>query len=157
MSTGIYERARATFYGDPEAPETFEDIDPLIRATCERICGSGWLWTAESCQGHPDDTSTFGPWADNVRPMIRFVCAREHAGHLFDLLLRAVREEPGPGVGAGGYYPFELWPCGGISDEALSWLDLLVYVKATTVGQRDRGLECFARLAELACGEPPGS
>jgi hypothetical protein len=133
------------WYGDPEADDTWEYVDELILPVCKRICESGWAWTAESCQGHPDDNGDVGPWANNTKPMLRFVCANEHIGHLMSLLLQALGElsdvsQPTPLQSPGG---FEAWPTRGDTHTAV-----LVYLPAVTVGQRNAGIRVYERVAE---------
>ena len=73
------------FYENP-AEIDYDQIDPLIRDAVRKINESGWLLTAESCQGHPEsDTLT---WAGNMDPMLRLVCLEEDVDRLMGAILR---------------------------------------------------------------------
>ena len=136
--------AGAIFYTLPEEV-LVEQIDPLLRDAVMRINASGWLWTAESCQGHPDCTDSLA-WAGNVKPMLRLVCRTEHLGRAMALLTRSatyVGDELLPtAVG------FEVWPRCLTQPE---WSEVLVYmnIHARTVYDRNLGVEVWNRFAEL--------
>ena len=140
------EDAKVGFYTRPDQLAE-RQVDPLIWPAVKRINESGWVWTAESCQGHPDDTGVFGPWAGNTRPMLRLVCRVEHFGGMLALLLDAawwVHEDvPGnrPNV-------LEFCP----THKSGGWRGVLVYVRAATVGDRRLGLDAFERFGEAVNG-----
>ena len=67
---------------------TDDDIDPLLRPFVQKINRSGWVWTAESCQGHPE--AKIPAWADNVRPMLRLVTPKECLGRVLGLWVKAM-------------------------------------------------------------------
>lgn len=71
----IYELGKvegASFYSDPESVD-LALVDPLMRAFVQRMNSSGWVWTAECCQGHPDAPDNAYIWAGNTSPMVRLV------------------------------------------------------------------------------------
>lgn len=149
------EEARAAgvlFYDLPEALD-LEQVDPLIRPAVAGINRSGWAWTAESCQGHPDAT---GPvWASNIRPMLRLVCRSEREGEMFSLLLQASRnmEEEAWKDALVPMRPVAvvIYPDGirGRPD----WCENLVYLEAITAFDRNCGIEMFTRFAALVCDQ----
>lgn len=150
----VFEEAQACgvhFYHDPEALK--EDmIDPLIWPAVQQINRSGWCWTAESCQGHPDATDDF-VWATNVRPMLRLVCRWPDRGRmlaaLHDATIYEHEYEPGlPGDLRG--WGFEIWAHPGKKKHGV-WCEVLVYLGASTVYRRNQALKVFARLAALVC------
>ena len=74
------------FYENP-AEIDYDQIDPLMRDAVRKINESGWLLTAESCQGHPEsDTLT---WAGNMDPMLRLVCLEEDIDRMMGAILRS--------------------------------------------------------------------
>jgi len=141
------------FYSDPLAL-TAEMIDPLLWPAVERINRSGWCWTAESCQGHPDAAGWMEAWAGNVRPMLRLVCKIENRGRLLDALLDAATSvewgKPdadllGPNIASMHLYP----------QRARSpWFVVLVYLDAATVFDRNLGCRVYERFAELVAPSP---
>lgn len=93
ISDELYRHAVAsgvTFYDHPDKLRE-DQVDPLIWKAVRRINQSNWVWTAESCQGHPDATSH--AWAWNVRPMLRLVTTQPNQGQLFRYLYTAMLAE----------------------------------------------------------------
>lgn len=141
--------AGVLFYCHPKDLEP-EQIDLLMRPVVEAINRSGWVWSAESCQGHPDATTSC--WAENTRPMLRLVCRAEHEGAMLAALFSACRSMA---VHEGDYENYAAWGRPGATaleiypDErgAPNWCETLVYIPATTVCHRNRGIETFARFA----------
>ncbi len=76
-------------WGDPGDTANME---PEIRAACEAINNSGWVWTSESCQGHADG-SPGGPWKFPM-PFMRLVTRNEDCGRLLRALAEARPKEP---------------------------------------------------------------
>jgi len=148
------EAARAagvTFYELPSELD-LEAVDPLIRRAVATINNSGWVYTAESCQGHPDSTQP--QWADNTDPMLRLVCRAEDEGRLWSALLQAcrsmeVRPDDEEGVtlwGRPGTTPLKVY----VDNRGRpDWCETLVYVPASTAYYRDRGIETFERFGRL--------
>lgn len=56
------------FTPGPDLDANMRYIDPEIRSVVKKINRSGWVWTAESCQGHPS------PKSFSRQPMLRLVC-----------------------------------------------------------------------------------
>lgn len=154
--------AGCIFYSDP-ATLTPGMIDPLLRDAVAKINASGWVWTAESCQGHPDfglvDVHT--AWEHNTRPMLRLVCRADHAGSMLVALTRSacdpitdvltpIEEETDLRLSR---YPqgLELWP----NERRNGWYEVLAYFQAGNVAMRDLGCLRFARFAALVCKEKP--
>lgn len=132
------------FYDDP-ATLTDEQIDPLLRDAVRRINKSGWVWTAESCQGHPD-AGTALVWASNARPMLRLVT--KERGRMMDALTQAFAESNNwddlPTVRSMAVWPYE---------RRNGWFEALVYVPAVTAFERDLGCKCYERFAEIIAPE----
>lgn len=128
------------FYDDP-ATLRDEQIDPLLRDAVRQINKSGWLWTAESCQGHPDADDA---WAGNTRPMLRLVCRAEDRPRMMDALCQALADF---NSGDEGYKVLSIavWPY----HRRNGWFEALVYIPAAIVGERDAGCRCYERFAEL--------
>lgn len=135
-------RAHCIFYDLPTVLD-YESIDPLLRDAVKRINESNWVWTAESCQGHPDDELPH-TWAGNTRPFLRLVCHRENYGEMLALLLDAMHQDPQPGL-----YPLDFENAVELyAQQRQDWRELLVYVRASTVWERNQGVQVFDRFAE---------
>jgi hypothetical protein len=137
----------ATLYGDPENPPLAE-IDPLIRPIVARLTESGWVWAAESCQGHPDAPTGHYVWAKNTRAMLRLLCRREHRGPMLDLLAEALAEQFAADDFTVGC-ELHSWK------RMEHWAEVLVYLGGTTARERDRALAAWARFAELTLAYVP--
>lgn len=142
------EQCRATgcrFYTPPSDINP-KDIDPLISDAIIKINSSGWVWTAESCQGHPDaDNLT---WAGNTRPMLRLVTPKENLGLMLKYWVLAMEipdEIQGDDPILGGLLSFELYPTH-IGD----WCEVVVYISARTVFERNLGVKAINQFARLA-------
>lgn len=141
-------------------PEELEDeqVDPLLRDAVRRINASGWVITAESCQGHPDSADPY-VWAGNVQPMLRLVCREAHAPRLLFALTSASRLErylttgdagkPIPTYGSSGRLPCGIGMSLYVNDSPPGWFEVLIYLNAKTTWDRDMGCEAFGRLADL--------
>lgn len=132
--------AGCIFYDDP-ATLRDEQIDPLLRTAVRRINQSGWIWTAESCQGHPDAEEA---WAGNTRPMLRLVTRIENRPRMMEALMQAFSESNNwdelPTVRSIAVWPYE---------RRDGWFEALCYIPATIAGERDLGCKCYERFAEL--------
>jgi hypothetical protein len=140
--SGSADAARAAGAGFYEMPDQINValVDELIRPVVARINQSGWVWTGESCQGHPDATH-HSPWAGNTRPMLRLITHQNQYGNMLDFLLRATHyEEDGLRRVCG----LDVWE----HERKGAYCEVLVYVKASTVYERDLGIACFARFAK---------
>ncbi len=127
------------FYARPEdlVPR---QIDRLLRDTVSRINQSGWVWTAESCQGHPD--SRDAAWADNTDPMLRLVCRHENMGRMLGLLMDAYYDHGPEMLWQQG---FRIYPV----KHRRGWVEILVYLNGKTAYYRDDGIRVLERFAEL--------
>jgi hypothetical protein len=117
-----------------------EEVDELIRPAVVRINNSGWVWTAESCQGHPD---SMDPRQWHIEPMLRLVCHDEHTGSMMAALVDAVRADDSE---VGGAIAFTAMPS---HQRVPGWTELVIYIKARTAYDRDRGIAAFERFAEF--------
>lgn len=122
-----------------------DDLDELIRPVVMKINESGWVWTAESCQGHPDATDE-KQW--HVEPMLRLVCAAQDTGALMAALVEAVRAESDTSSGA---IAFTTVPA---HRSVAGWTELVIYVQTRTAYDRNRGVAAFMRFAEFVAGRP---
>jgi hypothetical protein len=131
--------AGVVFY---ELPEYLIDerVDRLILPAVKAINSSGWVWTCESCQGHPDATDGLS-WAGNTDPFLRLACASENFGDMLADLMRSMHfglthESPERPLAVRLYHT----PRNGFDE-------LLVYITATTVFARNAGIAAFERFA----------
>jgi hypothetical protein len=128
------------FYENPESL-TPEHIDPLIFPIVKKINESGWVWTAESCQGHPDSTDKY-VWAGNMRPMLRLVVREERVGEMLNKLLESsvFLDEDALALING----IEIWQ----QQRMNGWVSLTTYIaQCSTIYYRNKGLECYDRFA----------
>lgn len=132
--------AGAVFYSLPK-DLTDDMIDPLLRKAVRRINESGWCWTAESCQGHPDATE-LAPWGFNTKPMLRLVCHESGFGEMLAKLAHAMSDEHDALAGS---CMFEVCNYKARGDYA----EALIYVRAANVFERNRGCRAFERFAEM--------
>ncbi len=132
------EAAGALFYTLPRDLKVNEQIDPLLRLAVAAINSSGWIWTAESCQGHPDETEVNAPWGHNTKPYLRLVCRDRYLGHAVAVMLREARDESDKLIGAPGLV---------LRTRELrdAWVELQVYVEAHNVATRNRGCQALER------------
>lgn len=149
------------FYEDPRDLD-YDTLDPLVQWLCEAINSSGWVWTAESCQGHPDARDPSFCWGTD--PMLRLVTAWHHLGDMLDLLMRAAsnrrksavrRARPRipyndgcPPVQYLDPVPLQIRPekKGDIPE---AWAEVLVYVEASTVWKRNLGIVVFDQFSRM--------
>jgi hypothetical protein len=126
----------------------YSQIDAGIRDACRRINESGWVWTTESCSGHPDAAGPMEAWAGNPKPMLRLLTRGDEAlGRALALLVAAgfVDADFDEGIPS-RTSALELWS----DDPKGEWRSVLVYIPARTVWERDCGLRVFERFAEAA-------
>lgn len=139
--------AGVTFYKLPTELSQ-QDIDPLMRLAVNLINESGWVWTAESCQGHPDAASPMETaWPHNTRPMLRLVCRKNRLGKMLELLHDGWRVVDRESEGEFYAHPGSLiiHPHGVKGD----WAEVIVYVEAASVWQRDLGIKVFGNFGAL--------
>jgi len=143
--TDVVNESKALFYSPPDAMDPF--VDPMIRPICVAINRSGWVWTAESCQGHPD-ADQGGAWAANVSPMLRLVTKDETIGRMFECLTAAFLQ-------AKSRLPRgELFEVRGMrvypsSRPSPGWRETLIYLEAVNVYQRNQALDVWKGFSEL--------
>lgn len=125
------------FYVDPEDLKDHYP-DPLLRTAVKGINQSGWVWTAESCQGHIDCDELYVGWG--LMPYVRLVCEIEHRGRLLDRLAEASHFEDGVSQS------IELMIVDLSQDD---WAQLLVRTATHTTYDRNQGCLMFERLAHL--------
>lgn len=121
-------------------------IDPLIRPIIERLNASEYVWTAESCEGHPDAIDA-GAWGSNTSPMLRLIARKRDQGTVIYRLMEAydaVRKEAEANKQIFELGGFRIYP-----QVKGSWAETLVYVAARNIYQRNQGLAVFAKFAEL--------
>ena len=149
----IVAESGAIFYSPPNAMD--QSVDPLIRPICERINGSGFVWTAESCQGHPDAAEA-GTWASNNAPFIRLVTREEDLGRMLSCLCKAFplveksvlesNRRDAPSFQIFEVHGFRVYPS---SRPNPGWTETLIYIDAANVYQRNQALQVWAAFAEL--------
>lgn len=144
----IMKASGTLFYSPPDKMDPW--VDPLMRPICEGINKSGWVWTAESCQGHPDAT-TSGTWGENTNPMIRLVTRQP--GRMLECLCQAFGLAKGRTERADIFevHGFRMYPSGRPNPE---WSEILVYIDARTTFQRDQALDVWGAFAELVIEDP---
>lgn len=130
--------AGALFYTLPSELKVNEQIDPLLRVAVAAINSSGWIWTAESCQGHPDEAEISAPWGHNTQPYLRLVCRDLRLGDVVATLLTEARDESDRLIGA----PRMILGTRELKD---GWTELQVYVEAHNVATRNRGCQALER------------
>lgn len=91
-----------TFHYDPADAEPFiqplvlpryqRELDRKIRESVLLVNTSKWVWTAESCQGHPKNrrgSAGYIGWSQV--PMMRFVCRSADVGDLLTLVYKELK------------------------------------------------------------------
>lgn len=141
--------AGALFYTLPGDLNVNEQIDPLLRVAVAAINSSGWIWTAESCQGHPDETEVNAPWGFQIKPYLRMVCRGSHIGDASALLLEAARDDDV--IATYGPPAMELYT----RELRDGWMELKVYVGAHNVATRNRGCHALERFGFAAQRSQP--
>lgn len=136
----------AIFYSPPHKLD--EWMDPLMRPVCEEINRSGWVWTAESCQGHPEADHP-GAWASNTRPMLRLVTAAVTVGMMLAAIMEAygIESREVKGIGQRSeltgltVYPSE--------ERNPGWIEVLIYINAANMYQRDCAMGVWRHFAKI--------
>jgi hypothetical protein len=127
-----------------DSPDTlrYETLDEPIREACRLINASGWVFTAESCSGHPDATNRF-TWGFN-EPYLRLTCESRRMGELLDLLSRAAGEFQDDDQMAISF-GLKLWryPDKGIFSQ------VGVYIVARTIWERDAAMRIFENFGRM--------
>lgn len=136
------ERAKAqgvVFYSLP-SDLTDEMIDPLLRQAVRKINESGWVWTAESCQGHPDATRlSETAWDHNTEPFLRLACHEDDEGQMLALLLRSLAIPDAEALeGAEGLWN-EYQQARVLRAQRGEYAEVMVYLRARTAGERNGG------------------
>lgn len=131
--TGVY------FYSNPLVPD--EGIDLLFKPICKKINASGYCYTAESCQGHPDATEPTNGWNDSPKVFLRLGFHMEDTGRVMTALLGSSKFTDH--LGCDGAVSFELYP----RETKEGWMDLTVVIKSGNVWQRARALDFWNRFA----------
>lgn len=140
--------AGACFYALPEDLKPGY-IDPLIRDAVFAINASGWVWTGESCQGHPDATEPRG-WEHNIEPMLRLITTAEDYALMLQLLTDACWRPIEEQDEFMAHYPLglSLYPQFRDGWSIAPYREVLVYVKARQTIERNAGLRLFERFAD---------
>jgi hypothetical protein len=125
------QKHKIAFYSLPQDVD-FNKIDPLMCPIISKINSSGWVWTAECCQGHPDTTEAVG-WDHNTSPYLRLVVL--NGRNFKDMLLILMTACRGHVV--------EIHTV-----ERDLWVEVLLYVKAINVLQRNAGIRALTKFAE---------
>lgn len=142
----VVKESKALFYSPPEAMDA--EVDPLIRPICEAINKSGWVWTAESCQGHPD-AAEGGPWRGNTSPMLRLITRKADQGRMLSALMEAYLGKGSLGEHAPGLFEvrgLRIYPS---SRPAEGWTETLIYLDAGNVYQRNQALDVWNNFSTL--------
>lgn len=141
--------AGALFYVLP-SDLTPEAIDPLLRLAVTLINSSGWVWTAECCQGHPDETDLHAPWGHNASPYVRLVCCTEDLGDVVTTLLAEAHDEESQWMAA-AQMKLHTRPLKN------GWMELMVYVVAHNSATRNRGCQALERFGAAVSSKRPQS
>lgn len=119
-------------------------VDPLMRPVIARINSSGWVWTAESCQGHPEYDEQSSGWDHNTDPFLRLVTSTTRFGDMLGRLATAMRlpdSETRIQVVCGLKLYMRPRDFG-------DWRQVNAYIEARNVLGRNRGIEAFTRFAD---------
>lgn len=144
IEVGSPEEAKASgviFYCLP-ADLKREMVDPLIWPVVERVNKSGWVWTAESCQGHPDAASIEDTgWLHNNAPYLRLICHFFNEGEMLARLMRAMAVDESREEFSGHNVRLYREPTRG------DYAEVMVYVLAQNVMERNAGVAALERFA----------
>lgn len=143
----LQEAAKAAGVCFYELPKNLkpDQIDPLIRNAVMQINQSGWCFTAESCQGHPDMVEE-APWASNTDPMLRLICQKKDTGRMMATLVEAMYYQKGGEDGWQETLGFQGYPRAIRSSD---WTEVLVYIRCKTAFDRNLGIQAYERFARL--------
>src|ERR1700719_3228914 len=135
FSVAEVNKHKIAFYALPQDID-LDRIDLLMRPIVSKINQSGWVWTAECCQGHPDATEPKG-WDYNTNPYLRLVVEDGiDLESMLGLLVAACRGQV-----------IELHTI-----EKGPWVEVLIYVKAINTLQRNNGIKALTKFADTLCG-----
>lgn len=124
------------FYSLPQELDIYA-VDPLMRPIVGRINMSGWVWTSECCQGHPDaDENSDTGWDHNTNPFMRFVVGVDDLGCLLALLSRAMR------------LPSRTCVMRLHTVSRGAFEEVIVYIEANNVRTRNQGIDALHNFAE---------
>lgn len=140
MSEKLAKEAGALFYTMPSELRPDEQIDERLRLAVVYLNSSNWIWTAESCQGHPEEPDLYAPWGHNAEPYLRLVMRGGHLARAVGTLLKTAHDDDSEAIGA---------PQMKLRTRFLrnGWIELLVYVSAHNVATRNRGCLALERFA----------
>lgn len=142
-------KAGAIFYTLPSELRP-EQIDPLLREIVGDINRSGWVWTAESCQGHPD-AATAGEtaWPHNTDPFLRLVVHKAREAEMLLHLTCAldVLNDELDRAEAGGWLLYGSQGLRLYCDDREPYAEYRVYLPARIATERNGGIEVFRRFA----------
>lgn len=142
------EKHKIIFYVLPQKLK-LKNIDPLMRPVVDRINESGWVWTAECCQGHPDYDEHSVGWEHNVRPFVRLVTSKARFGEMMGLLASSMRLpdrlDPIETARCDVTLSFEtfIWP-----HDLGPWEQVNIYINVQNVLGRNRGIEALQQFAD---------
>ena len=131
-------RAGVMFYAMPSDLAVDDFIDPLMLPILSEINRTGWCWTAESCQGHPD-LDRENSWGQNTDPMLRLVCRQQNYGLMLSSLLEATTSYLHMSLFV---YPRRV----GLGQT--DWRETIVSIPSKNVYERNRGLQAFSDFAQ---------
>ena len=138
------QEAGAGFYHPPSLLDYQTQIDPLLQEACARVNSSDWLWTAETCQGHPDydGVNIHTAWDHQTGPYFRVVLRDQYVGLCFALLYKAAVEEKLQDAFPLGveFYARRL---------RSTWNSFPILIRAHNVKTRDRACQMLTHFAEL--------
>lgn len=151
----IKEKSGCGFYECPSELD-LRTVDPLMAEPIRLLNATGWVWTAESCQGHPD-SEVGRAWASNNSPMLRLVTREHNVGKLLKLLFMANKmvtektsrfEEVLPEeTNICGAVALKVYPC----EAPEGWCEMIVFVPADNVFYRNVGIRVFEKFGHLCC------
>lgn len=146
---------RIIFYSLPQDLDLAQ-VDPLMRPIVEKINASGWVWTAECCQGHPDYDGSQPGWDHNPSPFLRLVCSKDRLGDMLGSLVLSMRlpnvldiEDRRCRADCTCPLKIFIWP-----NDLGPWEQVNVYVEAHNVRARDFGIEALTQFADRLHDSP---
>ena len=134
-----------------ELPEKLNDtsVDPLILPVVKSINASGWVWTAESCQGHPDLTNRQDSAWGGPAPMLRLVCHRENFGRMMSCMFHALDE-----ARDGGRRSFPVGVQVYLNEIKGDYISVLVYIdQVKNACDRNDGLLMLSLFSTFLCSQ----
>ena len=144
-------KSGAMFYSPPDKMD--EWVDDLMRPICESINKSEWVWTAESCAGHPEADEA-GAWFHNTHPFIRLVTHKSNEGRVMELMFKAMHQvDKDMQENTRKYKELQLLESRMIevipsARPKPEWSELIIRLNAVNVYQRNQALEVWKQFAE---------